>query len=129
MATLRQLWDRLFGHDPDIRQDPEDSQAYQHAELIESLQKNRQFPLQTLPDGKKPHDVKDFKNWADPPSGYTCWVDVYEGPRGIGYVVNYEMLRDDHPFRKAINFGPEKYREQDWTEVVEPDIVTDPRTR
>lgn len=108
--------------DPDPRPDPEDERAYTHAALVESLQKNRRFPLQTLRGGGKPTDVQDFKNWADPPTGYTCWVDVYGGPLGVGYVINYEVQRGGRPWRKAINFGPERWREQDWTAVENPQL-------
>lgn len=115
--------------DPDPRPDPEDDLAYTHAALIESLQTNRRFPLQTLRGGGKPSDVRDTKNWADPPAGFTEWVDVYEGLQGIGYVVNYEVTRGSRPFRKAINYGPEKYRERDWTEVLPTQIPTPDRQR
>ena len=122
---IRKLWDKLTGRKADPRPDPEDSTAYTHADLVESLQKNRSFPLQTLHGGGKPSDVADRKNWIDPPAGYENWVDVYEGPKGIGYVVNYEVQRGGKPWQKAINYGPEDWREQDWTEVVEPKILTD----
>jgi len=120
---IRALWNKLTGHKVDPRPDPEDPIAYAHADLIESLQKNRSFPLQTLRGGGKPTDVADFKNWIDPPAGYENWVDVYEGPKGVGYVINYETARGIKLFHKAINYGPEDYREQDWTEVVEPESL------
>src|SRR3990167_102050 len=115
---IRKLWDKLLGRKADPRPDPEDPVAYAHADLIESLQKNRSFPLQTLRGGGKPSDVADRKNWIDSPTGYENWVDVYEGPKGIGYVVSYEVLRDTKLYRKSINYGPEDWREQDWTEVI-----------
>jgi len=110
--------------EPDPKQEDEDAPAYLHSDTkVKVEQDKRAFPLQLLrhSSGKKPTDVAE--SWDDakidpPPAGYDSWVDVYEGPRGIGYVVNYELDKAGTLYQKHINYGPEKEREQDWTEVV-----------
>ncbi len=109
----------LFGVKPDPRPDPEDAVAYAHAEKVRVKQEARSFPLQSLRGRRRPHDVNEDADWAPDPAGYTSWVDVYEGPRGIGFVVNYEVTRAGKLWRKAINYGPEDYRDVDWAEVPE----------
>lgn len=53
-----------------------------------------------------------------PPVGVDCWVDVYDGPLGKGFVVNYRAVADDGTvLEKRVNSGPEDWRESDWTEV------------
>jgi len=118
-----------FGdRDPDRRPDPEDAAAYNHADtVIKPAQSARtrvalQLLRYSLGRNRRPTDVSDgwaSKNIAAPPAGYDCWVDVYDGPRGLGYVVNYEVRRGADTYRKSINYGPEKYRESDWTKVAE----------
>lgn len=104
--------------------DPEDRDAREHAQKIEDLQKGEAFPVQLLRDKtKKPSDTP--KGWDDieaksaglKQSPYDCWVDVYEGPRGIGYVIHYETKRGQKTFRKSLNIGPETERERDWEEI------------
>ena len=123
---------RFFKGNPpaeDKRADPEDPAAYTHVAAIEVEQNKseRAYPVQLLrhSSGEKP--TNEVKGWDDlgiepPPTGYDSWVDVYEGPEGIGYVVNYEIEKGKVLYRKAVNFGPQTYREQDWTEVpaIEP---------
>lgn len=45
-------------------------------------------------------------------------VDVYDGPGGTGYVIIAELEHDSQCWRRAINAGPETWREYDWQ--VEP---------
>ena len=97
----------------------ETADAIALAEDVKVEQEKRDFPLQTLRGGGKPSDVAEFKTWRDADPGYDSWVDVYNGPFGVGYVVNIEIDQLGVKFRKAIGFGPEK-RDQDWTEVVIP---------
>jgi len=109
------------------RPDPEDEVIREHAEQkMMPEQDRRRVPLQLLRHSagrrRKPTDVAE--NWDDaliaaPPAGYDCWVDVYDGPSGKGYVVWYETTRGADTIRKALNYGPETYREQDWTVHVE----------
>lgn len=105
--------------EPDPRPDPEDAAAYAHADARKPVQDARRFPQQTLRGGGRPTDAP--AEWVRPPApdapiaAYS--IDVYEGPRGIGWVANYEVLRGGVTYRKHINFGPEKWRERDWYEV------------
>lgn len=113
-----------MAHTLDTRPDPEDAAAEAHfAKVQEQLQKDHSFPVQILRGRKLPSDAKVAPEELDkldpPPAGWDEWVDVYEGPQGIGYVVNYEVQRAGKPFRKAINQGPETFRDQDWEEVRE----------
>jgi hypothetical protein len=111
----------------DERPDPEDEVIREHAEeKVTQEQDSRRVPLQLLRHSagrrSKPTDVSE--DWDDiaipaPPAGYDCWVDVYDGPRGRGYVEHYETTRGAATIRKALNHGPETYREQNWTEVLE----------
>lgn len=132
LEYLKSLWTKilsLFKPAPDPRPDPEDPVVYAHLERLLWSFEDAGGPFQLLRDtAKKPTDVA--KAWADlkeqgkqgpppVPAGYACWVDVYDGPLGAGLVVNYETTRKGVAFRKAINLGPEEYREQDWAEVVE----------
>lgn len=70
---------------------------------------------------KKPADQGE--NWADIgivlPSSMelAVQVDVYEGPRGWGYVVIGIIEIAKKVWRKAINVGPEDYRNSDWQEI------------
>lgn len=49
-----------------------------------------------------------------PPGGHTSWVDVYDGPSGVGYVVNYERVFRGETYRRRVNFGPETYHDEPW---------------
>lgn len=108
----------------DTRSDPEDAAAYAHADARKPEQDARRFPQQVTRNGGRPTDAP--ANWVRPPapdpSIVAYSIDVYEGPGGIGWVANYETLRGGRPFRKHVNFGPEKHRERDWYEVVEPRV-------
>lgn len=110
--------------EPDPRSDPEDAAAYAHADARKAGQDARRVPQQTLRNGGRPTDAP--ADWVRPPTPaapiVAYWIDNYGGPQGIGWVANYEMLRGGKTFRKHINFGPEKWRERDWYEVVEPVI-------
>lgn len=117
------LWERfkaLFTKKPDARPDPEDKDAYDHFDKVAAKMALRAKPVQLLRDRtKKPTDVTE--GWDDvaleaPKAGMDCWVDVYDGPRGSGYQVNYEMKRASKTIRKIVNFGPEEERERDWYE-------------
>jgi hypothetical protein len=130
-SYLSSLWDKIIGvfrPAPDTRPDPEDPVVYAHLEKLLQSFDDAKAPFQLLRDtSKRPTDVA--KGWSDvkesgktsvlaTPLGYSCWVDVYDGPSGKGLVVNYEVDRKGVKFHKAVNVGPEQYREQDWTEVV-----------
>ena len=109
----------------DIRPDAEDAAAYTALAAVEAVQKDeaRTYPLQLLrySSGLKPSNEKDgWEKVAAPPAGYDSWVDVYDGPQGVGYVTWYEIKKGKDLYRKAINVGPETWREQDWTAVETP---------
>ncbi len=95
--------------------------ADEHAEVEKVEQDKRAFPQQVLRGGLRPTDAKgDWVKPNDPdPSITDYWVDVYDGPRGIGWVANYEKVEDGKTYVKRINYGPETERDSDWTEVVE----------
>ena len=107
---------------PDTRPDPEDNTAYTHFDLVVKAFEADDV-IQILKGGGKPTDVaksqEDLKI-ANPPAEFFFWVDVYESPEGKGFVVTYETTRgtflSKKIYRKAINIGPETWREQDWTE-------------
>jgi len=44
-------------------------------------------------------------------------IDVYNGPQGQGYVVMFETSRLGAVYARAINVGPETWRESGWTAV------------
>jgi hypothetical protein len=55
-------------------------------------------------------------------SGLLAWpanvrVDVYDGPDGVGYVIVLEAEFDKAHYQRAVNVGPEKWRNQDWFEM------------
>lgn len=107
----------------ELKPDPEDAKAREHAAFVVEAQKKEIYPVQTLRGKGKPSDVG--KSWADlglpdPDPQYECWIDVYDGPSGKGYVINYEFNKGGTLIRKALNVGPEEWREKDWEEVVEP---------
>jgi len=109
---------KLFSREEDKRSDPEDADAYTHAEKVKAEQVKEAFPVQTLRGQKLPTDAKVTEvKWEAPPAGFESWVDVYEGPQGVGYVVNYEVEKGGKKLRKRVNYGPEKHNEQDWEEV------------
>jgi hypothetical protein len=98
----------------DQRPDPEDAAANAHANNVRGVQDARSEPRQVI-RGAWPMDM------PTPPGGQTSWVDIYNSPRGgFGYVVNYESLRGINVFRRAVNYGPETERDQDWARYVEP---------
>lgn len=114
---------------PDPHVDAEDEPAYAHMDKIQVVQQDeaRKYPLQlgrfSAGDKGKPSNETDGWEKLDrPPAGWDSWVDVYEGPEGTGYVTWYEAKRGKDLYRKAINVGPETWREQDWTAVAEPKL-------
>lgn len=112
--------------EPDTHADPEDPAAYTYVDKVDAvLQADVDFPIQTLRGRKLPTDArpgsdKKLAALEEAPAGYETWVDVYEGPDGVGYVINFEIVKGKDTYRKCVNVGPEKYREQDWT-LVDPE--------
>ncbi|MCC7360509.1 MAG: hypothetical protein IT317_13590 [Anaerolineales bacterium] len=49
---------------------------------------------------------------------YAVRVDVYQGPRGWGYVLTVSATLDKQEWARTINTGPETWRESDWQAVV-----------
>lgn len=45
-------------------------------------------------------------------------IDVYDGPRGKGYVLVFDTKFNGQLFTKSINVGPEAYRTTDWQIVM-----------
>lgn len=120
---LSNLWERfkaLFTKKPDVRPDPEDADAYKFVDDIVKEFDDEKEHFQVLRNGGKPSDVtKETKIKDKIKAGFDYWIDVYEGPSGKGYVVNFETLRAGKKIRKSVNYGPEEYRESDWTKVQE----------
>lgn len=116
---------------PDPRPDPEDPLAYKFIDdLIKAFEKEGRH-FQALKGGSKPSDEEKVLAKADKdkaPAGYTWWVDVYDGPRGKGFQVGFEISRADGTYQKIVNLGPEPEREQDWTKVEQPAELAE-RTR
>ncbi len=48
---------------------------------------------------------------------YSSQVDVYDGPKGRGYVLTVSVLLGGELWVRAINTGPEAYREAAWHPV------------
>lgn len=88
----------------DERVDVEDTDAYAHFQALSEVLNPPRQVIRGKVDGL-------------PACTYDFWVDVYDGPQGKGYVVNYETTRDGKKIVKRINVGAETHREQDWTEV------------
>lgn len=44
-------------------------------------------------------------------------IDVYDGPKGRGYVLHGEIQLAGKLYRKSACFGPESWQEQDWHDV------------
>lgn len=92
-----------------------------HQEKVEGRFNENDGAVQLLRDrNKKPSDVAE--GWEDVkmdeyPDG-DMWVDVYNGPLGEGYVVNYSITKDGVEYVRSVNVGPEKYRTHDWQEVI-----------
>lgn len=107
---------------PDTRPDLEDTTVYDHAiAYLQSFDGDKAEVFQILRKGGKPTDIADsiadLRSVPTLPAEYDFWVDVYDGPKGKGFVFNYETTRDKVVIQKRMNFGPEEWREQDWTEV------------
>ena len=118
---LNNLWERfkaLFTKKPDTRPDPEDADAYKFVDDVLAEFELEGEHFQVLKGGGKPSDVrKETKIKNKVKAGFDYWIDVYEGPSGKGYVVNFETIRAGKKIRKSVNYGPEDHREADWTEV------------
>ncbi len=44
-------------------------------------------------------------------------VDVYDGPQGKGFVIVVQSQLNGATWQRSINYGPETYRDQGWTEL------------
>lgn len=127
LELITSAWNWVKGLWPKPAPDPlpekEDDVVYAHAHLFLQSFDEKGEVFQILRGEAKPTDcaksVADFVSKPALPLGYEFWVDVYDGPKGKGFVFNYETTRDKATIRKAMNFGPEEHREQDWTEVKE----------
>ena len=86
-----------------------------HANSLWEKQKEEDFPIQVLRNGMKPSDESRELDIKKPLEYKDCWVDVYEGPNGIGFVVNYEIVKDTDTYVKSENYGQETWRSSDWT--------------
>ena len=50
---------------------------------------------------------------------YRFKIDVYEGPRGHGYVITLQTEVNRQTWERSINYGPETYRDVAWHAVIE----------
>lgn len=81
----------------------------------------------TAPDGLTDHptyqdaDLGELWQAAALPYelGWSFSVSTYDGPSGQGYVLNVVTTIDGRVYQRAINTGPEDYREAPWYEFVE----------
>lgn len=120
LRSLRGDFKALFTKKPDTRPDPEDADAYKFVDDVLAEFELEGGHFQVLKGGGKPSDVqKETKIKNKVKAGFDYWIDVYEGPSGKGYVVNFETIRAGKKIRKSVNYGPEDHRETDWTEVPE----------
>lgn len=121
IAYIKQLFNSILSAiKPDPRPDPEDPAAYSFVDELQKEFAAKEEYYQILKNGGKPSDVvvavpSTIKDKA--PIGYTWWVDVYDGPKGKGYQMCFEITKDKSTYRKVVNCGPEEWREQDWTEA------------
>jgi hypothetical protein len=44
-------------------------------------------------------------------------VDVYDGPEGPGYTIRLSILYRNLQYQRAIQFGPERWREHSWQQI------------
>jgi len=47
-------------------------------------------------------------------ASFSTRVDVYEGPKGWGYVITTSFIDGDVLWEKSENFGPETHKDHDW---------------
>lgn len=76
-----------------------------------------------LAKGPTDQDEKSAYLWQqlelDAALPYSSRVDVYHGPDGLGYVLTVSVVLDKQLWERAINTGPEIWRERPWQVVVE----------
>lgn len=46
------------------------------------------------------------------------WINVYDGPTGQGYEMNFRAAFNKSLYQRVINIGPEKWRERGWMELL-----------
>lgn len=90
-----------------------------HAAQLRNDQPVGEFPVQVLRGGGQPSDESRTLALNKPAQYDDCWIDVYEGPSGIGFVVNYEIVDGAETWQRALNFGGEHHRTHGW-ELVQP---------
>lgn len=105
-------------------------------EILQSARLAANAPLLQLPPThKQPVDLDATKSVGQAPDlrrriGIDSWysarldlptelmadlrVDVYQGPDGPGFVVMAETIHNGIVWRRAVNVGPESWRESDW---------------
>jgi len=47
-------------------------------------------------------------------ASFSTRVDVYEGPKGWGYVITTSFIDGEVLWEKSENFGPETHKDHDW---------------
>lgn len=52
---------------------------------------------------------------------FSITVDAYNGEKGHGYTVKIEFDHYENHYERIYNFGPEKYRQNDWQVTTESD--------
>lgn len=89
-----------------------------------------------LPDRRMEHPSDQAETGADlgipaVPTMETLEVHCYDGPQGVGYVVFASAVLGGRLWRRAINVGPETWREDGWRDVTPegtPYMATSSRT-
>jgi len=128
----------IAGLDPAIMRqaDNEINEIYLQISRIQSDRAAVRAPLLQLPSTHAEIPAAALKAAPDPGRsvGIDSWysndvelpasmstsvrVDVYESPRGWGYVIVSSMEYGKANWVRAINYGPETWRDQDWEQWV-----------
>ena len=96
------------------------SRAAVKAPLLQLPSTHAQIPAAALKAPPDPGRAVGIDSWysnaVDLPVSMTTSVrvDVYEGPRGWGYVIISTMEYAKINWTRAVNYGPESWRSRDW---------------
>jgi hypothetical protein len=105
----------------------QDAYLLEHAQYYQSLESHSSAPdTLTPPDGLEDHPTYQNDDlgvlWEAAALPYElAWsfsVGTYDGPDGMGYVLNVSTVLDGKTYSTSINVGPETYRNSEWHEVV-----------
>ena len=89
---------------PDAENIQNDLATWDSRVVAEQAKQKR--PVQVLAGGSKPADEKTALSASCPTDGVQYGVDVYETPKGWGYVTFAEAEKDGRKYRKQVAHGP-----------------------